>query len=122
MQDQGTSNGIRCDINFDGDANDDDNHNDKNLIQDDTDESFHTTKADHVNTEDLSDEDDNDEADVTSKSNYLLREPDSDLGIFWNTSYSHVVSSMQIAEEVGTDQKHPPIWIQEGTETVWRRR
>ena len=44
---------------------------------------------------------DNDEADVTSKSNYLSRGLDSDLGIFWETSYSHMVSSMVIAEEVG---------------------
>ena len=48
------------DINFDVDANEEDNHNDINLIQDDTDESFHTTEADHDDTEDLFDEDDND--------------------------------------------------------------
>ena len=89
------------DINFDGDADEDNNHNDINLIQGDTDESFHTTEANHDNTEDLSDEDGNDEADVTSKSNYLSRELDSDLDIFLDTSHSHLISSMVIAEEVG---------------------
>ena len=81
-------------INFDDDADEDNNHNNTN-------ESSNTTEADHDNTEDLSDEDDNDEADVTSKSNYLSRELDSDLGSFWESSYSHVVSSMVIAEQVG---------------------
>ena len=59
------------------------------------------SEAQSDNTKDLSDEDDNDEADVTSKSNQISRELDLNLGNFWESSYSHVVSSMVIAEEVG---------------------
>ena len=61
------------DINFDGDADENNNRNDINLIQDDTNESFHTTEADHDDTEDLSDEDDNDEANVISNFNLLIK-------------------------------------------------
>ena len=54
------------------------------------------------NTEYLSDEDDNDDADATPKLHYLTRNLQSDLdGIAWKSLYSHMVLAMVVAEQVG---------------------
>ena len=55
---------------------------DSSYTNSDTNELSHTNEAPHDNTKDLSDEDDNDEADVTSKSPYLKRNLKSDLSEF----------------------------------------
>ena len=55
---------------------------DSNRISSDTGEFSDTNEAPHEDNEDLSDEDDNDEADVTSKLHYLTRNLKSDLGEF----------------------------------------
>ena len=50
----------------------------------------------------LSDKDCNDDPDATPKLNYLTRNLQSDLdGIAWESSYSHMVLAMVIAEQVG---------------------
>ena len=65
-------------INLYDDVDEDDDHNEINIIHNesshtsnDTDESFDTTEADPDNTDDLSDEDVNDDPDAITKLNYL---------------------------------------------------
>ena len=71
----------------------------------DTREFFDTNEAPQNNDDDteyLSDQDDNEDADATPKLHYLTRTLKSDInGKVWKVSYSHMVLTMMVAEQVG---------------------
>ena len=78
---------------------------DLNSTNSNTRELSNTNEAPQNNDDDsnyLSDEDGTDDPDATPKLNYLTRNLQSDLdGIAWESSYSHMVLAMVIAEQVG---------------------